>query len=110
LPFELAAAWGDRCIEEFTNQVKMEENLGLPVSMFMKGLDSIQQKGRMQADFARFVLRPLWAEMARLLPDALPPDVLPRLEAARELYEGWAALPVENEEGVTLDSDGQSTS
>jgi len=92
VPIDQALRWGDRCLKEFQNQAILEEKLGLPLSPFMQGLDSKQQQGRLQADFVTYVLKPLWTQMSRLLPDVLE-HVMERLEKTRETYEQWASLP-----------------
>jgi hypothetical protein len=46
--------------EEFTNQVREEEELGLPVSEFMKGAEIPKIYYKNEIGFNKFVVRPLW--------------------------------------------------
>lgn len=55
---------------EFSNQVKSEKDLGLPVTNFMEGLDDFKTVMKAEIGFNKFVVRPLWASMNAICEDS----------------------------------------
>jgi 3'5'-cyclic nucleotide phosphodiesterase len=65
-PWERASRWSARVVAEFHLQSLREEALGAEPTVFMKGLASRKQQGKLQADFCAYVLAPLWGALADL--------------------------------------------
>ena len=65
-PREISLAWSARISEEFSNQVREEELLGLPITPFMAGLDKPLARAKLQATFLSRVVVPLWRALAAL--------------------------------------------
>lgn len=60
--------WTACLISEFSNQVKREEELGLPVTQFMAGLDSELKQVQLQIGFIHNIVLPLWSGMMVCFP------------------------------------------
>jgi hypothetical protein len=54
-PWNIAAKWGEMVIQEFSAQSGAEEELGLPKSPFMVGLDDEYTRTRLQGNFITYV-------------------------------------------------------
>eukprot|EP01083_Nonionella_stella_P295578 1004538_1 len=67
-PLLLALKWGKKVCQEFTNQVKKESELGIESLPMMIGLEERENFLKSQNTFIKFVLRPLFKQVARLLP------------------------------------------
>ena len=66
--FEVAADWGIRVTTEFSRQAKKEEELQLPVTEFMAGLDSQYKIAKLQIGFFNFMVKPLFHTIGILFP------------------------------------------
>jgi hypothetical protein len=58
--YDILSRWSRAVNEEFSNQVREEEELGLPVSEFMKGAEIPKVYYKNEIGFNKFVVRPLW--------------------------------------------------
>jgi hypothetical protein len=87
--------WEARISREFSAQAARETALGLPVAPFMRGLDSLQTRAKLQVNFIEFVLMPWWRSAARLLSPALDP-CLRLLQQNKEYFERLSAVPPGN--------------
>lgn len=67
-PFHMAAAWAVLIAEEFNEQVKKEEELGLPVLNFMV-TNTERELAKNENNFVSFVVEPFWRALVRILPD-----------------------------------------
>lgn len=70
--FSMVRKWAEAICKEFSNQAAAEAAASLPVSPFMLGLDTLLGVAKAQSGFGTFVCRPLWANVARLLPELEP--------------------------------------
>jgi hypothetical protein len=55
--------------QEFTNQVALERERGMPVTAHMDGLTSITAIAKLQCGFIDYVVAPLWNTVANLFPE-----------------------------------------
>lgn len=69
---ELALEWGDRVLKEFDNQVKLEQEHGVPVTQFMTGLDNMLTRFNVQIGFVSTFIIPQWSLMTKCFPPLLP--------------------------------------
>jgi hypothetical protein len=67
--FEVASDWAIRVAMEFTKQAEKEQQLKLPVTSFMQGLDSQYKIATMQIGFFKFMVRPLFHTLGNLFPN-----------------------------------------
>eukprot|EP00658_Telonema_sp_P-2_P056303 TRINITY_DN44767_c0_g1_i1.p1 TRINITY_DN44767_c0_g1~~TRINITY_DN44767_c0_g1_i1.p1 ORF type:complete len:311 (+),score=78.66 TRINITY_DN44767_c0_g1_i1:42-974(+) len=67
---ELAAVWGDRCLQEFKAQAELEALLNLDVSM--DGRDMPSKRASMQHNFCTNIVRPLYELLADIFPWVQP--------------------------------------
>ncbi|XP_069791017.1 high affinity cGMP-specific 3',5'-cyclic phosphodiesterase 9A [Narcine bancroftii] len=101
-PMDVAEPWLDCLLQEFFNQSDMEKLEGLPVSPFMDR-DKVS-KPSSQTGFIRFVLLPLFIELANLFPN-LEQHIIDPVRKALDYYtEMEKALEKEklNRTGSTL--------
>ncbi|XP_077584315.1 high affinity cGMP-specific 3',5'-cyclic phosphodiesterase 9A isoform X2 [Stigmatopora nigra] len=82
-PMEVAEPWLDCLLEEFYNQSDVEKLEGLPVTPFMDR-DKIT-KPSSQTGFIRFVLLPLFVELANLFP-CLEQHIIDPVRKALDYY------------------------
>uniref|UniRef100_A0A667YW52 Phosphodiesterase n=1 Tax=Myripristis murdjan TaxID=586833 RepID=A0A667YW52_9TELE len=82
-PMEVAEPWLDCLLEEFYNQSDMEKLEGLPVTPFMDR-DKVT-KPSSQTGFIRFVLFPLFIELANLFP-CLEQHIIDPVRKALDYY------------------------
>jgi hypothetical protein len=68
--FDVSRQWAMLLNEEFTNQVAMEEELGLPVSEMMKNGHDMTVLAQREINFLDFVVLPCWANFVAFLPSA----------------------------------------
>jgi hypothetical protein len=66
-PRDQAIIWAKMISMEFTNQVKLEKELGLPVTEYMQGLEKERILLGQEFGFANFVVKPLWVAMNRMV-------------------------------------------
>ncbi|KAG2459314.1 PDE9A phosphodiesterase, partial [Polypterus senegalus] len=111
-PMDVAEPWLDCLLQEFFNQSDLEKLEGLPVSPFMDR-DKVT-KPSSQTGFIRFVLLPLFIELASLFPDLedIRKVVQVLEQTAREILTvlqsvhqatGFKDIEVEREKGFHLD-------
>lgn len=65
---DVALKWGDLCMDEFSEQVEKEIQLGLPPTSYMLGLDSELKRMQLQHGFVSGLVLPLWVAFAACLP------------------------------------------
>ncbi|MGH0169997.1 UNVERIFIED_CONTAM: hypothetical protein FKN15_058109 [Acipenser sinensis] len=95
-PMDVAEPWLDCLLQEFFNQSDMEKLEGLPVSPFMDR-DKVT-KPSSQTGFIRFVLFPLFMELANLFPN-LEQHIIDPVRKALDYYtEMEKALEKEKKE------------
>ncbi|XP_067843228.1 high affinity cGMP-specific 3',5'-cyclic phosphodiesterase 9A isoform X2 [Heptranchias perlo] len=82
-PMDVAEPWLDCLLQEFFNQSDMEKLEGLPVSPFMDR-DKVT-KPSSQTGFIRFVLLPLFIELANLFPN-LEQHIIAPVRKALDYY------------------------
>ncbi|XP_043550133.1 high affinity cGMP-specific 3',5'-cyclic phosphodiesterase 9A [Chiloscyllium plagiosum] len=82
-PLDVAEPWLDCLLQEFFNQSDMEKLEGLPVSPFMDR-DKVT-KPSSQTGFIRFVLLPLFIELANLFP-SLEQHIIDPVRKALDYY------------------------
>ncbi|XP_038645958.1 high affinity cGMP-specific 3',5'-cyclic phosphodiesterase 9A isoform X3 [Scyliorhinus canicula] len=82
-PMDVAEPWLDCLLQEFFNQSDMEKLEGLPVSPFMDR-DKVT-KPSSQTGFIRFVLLPLFIELANLFPN-LEQHIIDPVRKALDYY------------------------
>ncbi|KAM3607943.1 uncharacterized protein V6R79_016685 [Siganus canaliculatus] len=82
-PMEVAEPWLDCLLQEFFNQSDMEKLEGLPVTPFMDR-DKVN-KPSSQTGFIRFVLLPLFIELANLFP-CLEQHIIDPVRKALDYY------------------------
>ena len=97
-----ALKWGDRIVEEFTNQVIKEERLSLPVLPFMKDLETATQCAKMQLSFCTYVLLPLWKALRNLIPETA--ICLRNLESNMSYYR-IESNPIEQSADISIGED-----
>lgn len=68
LPISTAWDFYIRCTDEFMDQAVAEEELGLPVTPFMTGLEDAAVRAFGQVQFVEFVVAPLWKACSTALP------------------------------------------
>ena len=68
LSLELAKVWGERCLNEFMHQAKIEKENGYPVTQFMAALDTNLSRSRAQLGFVGNIVLPLWTSLAACFP------------------------------------------
>lgn len=68
MPPDIAARWGRAVADEFGQQALNEEQLGIPVTAFMAGLQDPKAAAKSQLGFIDFVIQPLATSMFRLFP------------------------------------------
>jgi hypothetical protein len=84
-PAPVAIQWSDLINDEFQSQAELEERHGLPVAVFMQGLDRPATRTKLQTGFINFVLIPWWGTVCRLFPVLQP--CLDNLLANKANYE-----------------------
>jgi len=62
--FPLSQDWSFRICKEFTLQVKEEGHLGLPVTSYLVGLESMEIISRQEGNFAKVIVLPLYSALA----------------------------------------------
>ncbi|KAL4472006.1 hypothetical protein ABPG72_018508 [Tetrahymena utriculariae] len=62
--FELAKEWSLRICKEFTLQVQEEEYLGLPVTPYLVGLESMEIISKQEGNFAKIIVLPLYSVLS----------------------------------------------
>ena len=65
----IALAWYTRVNDEFQNQVKREEELGLPLTDYMIGLESETKRCKSQIGFISQFVFPVWSTLASIFPE-----------------------------------------
>ncbi|XP_031438039.1 high affinity cGMP-specific 3',5'-cyclic phosphodiesterase 9A isoform X2 [Clupea harengus] len=104
-PMDVAEPWLDCLLQEFFNQSDMEKLEGLPVSPFMDR-DKVT-KPSSQTGFIRFVLLPLFMELANLFP-CLEQHIIDPVRKALDYYtEMEKALERENLNRAQIDKTGK---
>jgi len=73
MPHEVATRWAGCLNREFTQQVEMEEKLGLPVTSFMAGLGNPSVAAKSLLGFIDFVIMPLTSSLFRIFPEMKEP-------------------------------------
>ena len=68
MPYPLAIKWARLVCDEFTNQVKKETIMKLPIKSIMQGLEDEETFLKSQCGFFDFVLKPLWKSFSRFFP------------------------------------------
>lgn len=68
-PYETARQWGDRVVEEFTNEAAKFKQAGLEehTPLFMTQLETEYDKMKLQSSFVANIVLPLWENMHELL-------------------------------------------
>ncbi|XP_028664141.1 high affinity cGMP-specific 3',5'-cyclic phosphodiesterase 9A [Erpetoichthys calabaricus] len=100
-PMDVAEPWLDCLLQEFFNQSDLEKLEGLPVSPFMDR-DKVT-KPSSQTGFIRFVLLPLFIELASLFPD-LEQHIIDPVRKALDYYTAMEkALEKEKQNRVQCD-------
>eukprot|EP01017_Pseudomicrothorax_dubius_P050744 TRINITY_DN9653_c0_g1_i2.p1 TRINITY_DN9653_c0_g1~~TRINITY_DN9653_c0_g1_i2.p1 ORF type:complete len:144 (-),score=37.76 TRINITY_DN9653_c0_g1_i2:97-528(-) len=61
-PYDISSEWSKRVSKEFSAQYEEEKKLGLPLSPFMAGLDSIHNIAKQEIGFIRGIIKPMWVE------------------------------------------------
>lgn len=84
MEIDVASQWEEKVTSEFIAQAVSEEELGLPVSQFMKGLNDNSIRFKNHLNFIDFVMTPLWTTVAA----ALPPmkQCVQQLHLNRKIY------------------------
>ena len=85
LNFELATIWSLKIIQEFTLQTWKEQNLGLPVSEFMRIGNDIGKIKRSQIGFIDIFIFPLWKSVNDLIPNIQ--DLVDNIQNNRNHWE-----------------------
>lgn len=67
--FAVAADWAVRVAAEFTKQTEKEQQLQLPITPFMQGLDSQLKIAKMQIDFFQWIVNPFFHTLGKLFSD-----------------------------------------
>lgn len=62
--FEIAKSWSLKVNLEFSNQYRMEGELGLPQTPFMKDLTNINTLSKNEGGFLKVIVLPLYVAMA----------------------------------------------
>ncbi|KAG7463879.1 hypothetical protein MATL_G00181380 [Megalops atlanticus] len=105
-PMDVAEPWLDCLLQEFFNQSDMEKLEGLPVTPFMDR-DKVT-KPSSQTGFIRFVLFPLFIELANLFP-CLEQHIIDPVRKALDYYtEMEKALDKEKQNRAQSDKAGKS--
>lgn len=52
-------------------KVEEEEKLGIPVTLFMKGLDNMANISKQEINFIKIIIRPLWGEVNNFMENCL---------------------------------------
>jgi len=73
MPPDISTRWAECLNREFTQQVQMEEKLGLPVTAFMTGLDNPCVAAKSLLGFMDFVIVPMTSSLFRIFPDLTEP-------------------------------------
>ena len=68
MDYPIATLWEARVTAEFISQSELEQAMGLPESPFMVGLHDSRRRLENHLNFLRFVMQPLWAVVADVLP------------------------------------------
>ncbi|DAZ93938.1 TPA: hypothetical protein N0F65_012884 [Lagenidium giganteum] len=71
-PLNITLKWVDRVCEEFTQQAKRSEELGIFVPPHIVNLEDEVVKSRLQVNFIDYLVAPLWNLIATILPEARP--------------------------------------
>lgn len=66
---EVAVDWESRITEEFRNQANLLKEKGKAVPKRLQDLEDARKRAGLQLGFIDHVLEPLWAEIARCIPD-----------------------------------------
>nr|XP_015213774.1 PREDICTED: high affinity cGMP-specific 3',5'-cyclic phosphodiesterase 9A-like isoform X1 [Lepisosteus oculatus] len=104
-PMDVAEPWLDCLLQEFFNQSDMEKLEGLPVTPFMDR-DKVT-KPSSQTGFIRFVLLPLFIELANLFP-SLEQHIIDPVRKALDYYtEMEKALEKEKQNRAQGDQPGK---
>ncbi|XP_028847505.1 high affinity cGMP-specific 3',5'-cyclic phosphodiesterase 9A isoform X1 [Denticeps clupeoides] len=105
-PMDVAEPWLDCLLQEFFNQSDMEKLEGLPVTPFMDR-DKVT-KPSSQTGFIRFVLFPLFIELANLFP-CLEQHIIDPVRKALDYYtEMEKALETEKQNRTQSDKTGKA--
>lgn len=63
--------WSIKINNEFTQQVKEEERLEIPITTYMKDLDKNDILAKAELGFIRFIQKPLWKVLNEFLGNSL---------------------------------------
>ena len=85
LNFELATVWSLKIIQEFNSQVWKEEQLGLPISEFMRIGYDIEKIKRSQIVFIDLFIHPLWKSISEFVPNTS--ELVENIEKNRKHWE-----------------------
>jgi 3'5'-cyclic nucleotide phosphodiesterase len=85
LNFQLATVWSLKIIQEFNLQVWKEEQLGLPISEFMRIGNDIGKVKRSQIVFIDLFIYPLWKSINDFVPNTS--DLVENIQKNRKHWE-----------------------
>uniref|UniRef100_K3X4R9 PDEase domain-containing protein n=1 Tax=Globisporangium ultimum (strain ATCC 200006 / CBS 805.95 / DAOM BR144) TaxID=431595 RepID=K3X4R9_GLOUD len=71
-PLPITIKWVDLVCQEFTDQAKKSEAIGIFVPPHLVNLDDEVGRSRLQVNFIDYLVAPLWNTIATILPDARP--------------------------------------
>mmetsp|Transcript_16814 Transcript_16814/g.31201 ORF Transcript_16814/g.31201 Transcript_16814/m.31201 type:complete len:585 (+) Transcript_16814:2-1756(+) len=73
MPEDISLRWAEAIAQEFSEQVRDEKNLGLPVTTFMDNLRDPIAVAKSQLGFINFVIHPLVDPLFRIFPGLVQP-------------------------------------
>ncbi|ETV94666.1 hypothetical protein H310_11652 [Aphanomyces invadans] len=83
-PHDAVVQWVDRILDEFQSQASKSVALDIPLAPHLLGLDDKRTQSMVQLNFLNYIVLPLWAITAHLLPHAKP--ILDRMYSHREYF------------------------
>lgn len=86
LPWSLARVWAGRVCDEFSAQSRKEAKFELPVTPFMKGLETTGGRAKLQVSFIDAILRPWWSVVRNALPGPLTESICANVFKNRQRY------------------------
>ena len=83
--FEISKNWADMVNQEFTNQYKKEQDLGIPQTSFFKDLDNRIVMAKSETFFVGKIVLPLWEITNQIMAGALNQEV----EQCKKNLQNW---------------------
>lgn len=71
-PLHISIKWVELVCQEFTDQAKKSEAMGIFVPPHIVNLEDEVVRSRLQVNFIDYLVAPLWNAIANILPDARP--------------------------------------